>query len=189
MKAGDVQYFEWFSPLYDLFMPAADATRFERGFDLANCPIERVLDVGGGTGRAVRSVSATQRIVADPAVGMLSQARDHGLDVIRADGARLPVADSSVDAVLIVDAFHHISNQFRVLEEAHRILRPGGVLIVSEFDPTTVRGRLLVAGERLVRFDSRFYPPRTLRDAMQRSGFDATVTEEGFGYTVVGLQS
>ena len=186
MDAGDVRYFEWFSPLYDLFMPAADSTRFERGFELADRPIERILDVGGGTGRAVRSVGAPERLVADPAAGMLSQAREHGLEVVRAEGARLPFDDASVDAVLVVDALHHISDQLGVLTEAYRILRPGGVIIVSEFDPSTLRGRLLVAGERLVGFDSTFHTPATLRDAMARSGFDATITEQGFGYTVVG---
>lgn len=186
MDAGDVRYFEWFSPLYDLFMPAADSTQFEQGFELADRPIERVLDVGGGTGRAVRSVDVPERLVADPATGMLLRASKHGLAVVRADGSQLPFDDASIDAVLIVDALHHISDQLGVLTEAYRILRPGGVLIVSEFDPSTLRGRLLVAGEQLVGFDSTFHTPLTLRNAMARGGFDATITEKGFGYTVVG---
>ena len=189
MEVGDVRQFEWIAPLYDFFTPEIDESTLKRGLELANRPIERVLDVGGGTGRAARSVTADCRIVADPALEMLTQARDHDLVVIRADGSTLPVRKTTVDAVLIVDALHHISDQHGALAEAHRVLRPGGVLIVVEFDPTTVRGRLLVAGEHLIGFDSTFQPPELLRDSMIRSGFDTTITERGFTYTVVGSKA
>lgn len=186
MKVGDVRQFEWIAPLYDLFTPEIDASALEQGLELAERPIKRVLDVGGGTGRAARSITAHRRIVADPARGMIAQARDHGLEAVRAGGANLPVQDDSIDAVLLVDALHHISDQHGTLTEAHRVLRPGGVLVVIDFDPTTIRGRLLVASEHLFRFDSTFQSPESLRDSMARSGFETTITERCFAYTVVG---
>lgn len=188
MNVGDVWQFEWVAPLYDRFTPAIDSERFENGLDLAEREIERVLDVGGGTGRAARSVTAPRRIVADPAARMTAQVREHDLEALRADGSRLPVRDATVDAVLIVDALHHVSDQLGALSEAFRVLRPGGVLIVVEFDPTTLRGRLLDTGERLLGFDSTFQPPDSLRDAMTQMGFDASITERGFTYTAVGTK-
>lgn len=189
MKVGDVRQFEWIAPLYDIFTPEIDVSMLKPGLKFAERPLERVLDIGGGTGRAARSVTADRRIVADPALGMLAQARDHDLEVVRADGAKLPVRDASIDAVLIVDALHHISDRRGALTEAHRVLRPGGVLIVVEFDPTTVRGRLLVAGEHLLGFNSAFQPPELLRDSMARSGFETTTIERGFAYTIVGSKA
>ena len=74
----------------------------------------------------------------------------------------------------------------RVFAAARRVLRPGGVLLIREFDPTTLRGRGLVAAEHLVGFDSGFWAPGTLRDRLAAAGFEASVVERGFGYTVAG---
>ncbi|MEA5408767.1 methyltransferase domain-containing protein [Haloarculaceae archaeon H-GB2-1] len=119
---------------------------------------------------------------------MLEQARSHGLDCVQGDAGTLPVADDSVDAVVVVDALHHMADATAVFEEAHRVLRPGGVLVVREFDPTTVRGRALVAVEHLVGFESRFWAPETLAEQLRDAGLDAAVLESGFGYTVTGTK-
>lgn len=189
MAIGDVRHFERFAPLYDLFMPAADTSTIERGFELAERPIERVLDVGGGTGRAARAVSIPERIVVDPAGGMLSQATQHDLVAVRGDGARLPVRDESVDAVMIVDALHHIADRQTTLEEAHRVIRPGGVLIIFDFDPATVRGRLLAIAERVILFDSTFDPPAKLCEMMASAGFEPSQLDRGFTFTAVGRKA
>ena len=186
MNAGDVTQFEWVAPLYDHLTPDLDASTLENALALADRPIERVLDVGGGTGRAARAIDADQRIVADPALGMLAQARKHDTEAIRADGTSLPIKDDSVDAVLVVDALHHVADQLGILRDAHRVLRPGGVLVVVDFDPTTLRGRLLAAAEHLVGFDSTFHPPGHRRDDMERIGFDTTITDRGFTYAIAG---
>jgi len=186
MHRGDVALFDRAAPVYDTLLPSADADVLASALGRATRPITRVLDVGGGTGRAVRAVDAAERLVVDPSQGMLSEARDHGTATVRGDGSRLPVASGSVDAVLVVDALHHIVDQRGVFAEASRVLRPGGVLAVVEFDPTTLRGRLLVAAEHLVGFDSTFHPPDRLREAIATAGFEAAVVDRGFGYTVVG---
>lgn len=186
MTVGDVRQFDWIAPLYDRVTPAIDAATLERGLQFAERPVERVLDVGGGTGRAARSVTAQARIVVDPARGMLAEARARDLEGVRADGAALPVRDESIDAVLLVDALHHIAEQRGTLREASRVLRPGGVLVVVDVDPTTVRGRLLVAAEHLLGFDSSFQPPAERGAALAQSGFESRITERGFVYTVVG---
>lgn len=183
---GDVWVFDRFAPLYDLFMPRADRETLQRGLDRATRPIERIVDVGGGPGRAVRQVDAPMRLVADPARGMLRQARSHALGAVQSDGARLPFRSESLDAVIVTDALHHIGDQDGVLAEAARVLRPGGVFVIREFDPTTVRGRALVSAEHLVGFDSVFHSPDDLADMIAETGLIASVVERGFGYTVVG---
>jgi len=188
MDSGDVAIFERFAPVYDLLMPSADPATLHRGLARADRPVERVLDVGGGTGRGARALDARERLVVDPAEAMGRRAREHGLAVLRGDGAHLPLTDRCVDAVLVVDALHHVRDQRGLLAEARRVLRPGGVLVVREFDPTTLLGRVLAAGERTVGFDSTFHPPAGLRDAVADTGLDAAVVETGFGYTVAGVR-
>lgn len=50
---------------------------------------------------------------------------------ILADAAYLPLADSSVDTVLMLDVLEHIRSPGRALEESLRVLRPGGKLLIS----------------------------------------------------------
>ena len=182
----DVRAFDAFAPLYDLVMPPTDAVALRKGLACADREVERVVEVGGGTGRAAREVDAA---VLDPAHGMLERARARGLEAVQGSADALPLADGSVDAVLVVDALHHFPDHERCLAEAARVLAAGGVLVVREFDRSTRRGRLLEAAERLVGFDSRFYTAAELERAVAAAGLDARPVEYGFGMTVVGVRT
>jgi demethylmenaquinone methyltransferase/2-methoxy-6-polyprenyl-1,4-benzoquinol methylase len=69
------------------------------------------------------------------------------------------------------------------------VLAPGGVLVVTEFDRSTRRGRLLDVGERLVGFDSTFYTAEELQTAIEDAGLDARPVEYGFGMTIAGVKT
>ncbi|WP_435197272.1 class I SAM-dependent methyltransferase [Natronomonas sp. EA1] len=181
----DVSLFDRFARAYEAAMPAADPAVFERGFAFADRDIERVVDVGGGTGRAARHYDA---VVVDPARGMLREGARKGIEGIRGDGARLPLKSESVDAVTIVDALHHFAEPISAIAEAHRVLKPGGVLLIREFDPTPRRGQLLVALEHAVGFDSRFWSPDELMGKLDRAGFTSFCPDRAFTYTVVGVR-
>jgi demethylmenaquinone methyltransferase/2-methoxy-6-polyprenyl-1,4-benzoquinol methylase len=189
MTAGDVAPFHRFARVYDAFMslyPASESA-LRAGLAAAERPVERVLDVGGGTGRAARTLPDREVVVLDAARGMLERARSHGLETTQGDAARLPVRDHSVDAVLVVDALHHMGDPDAAIAEARRVVRPGGVVLVREFDPTTLLGRGLVAGEHLVGFDSVFFTPESLRDRLEAVGLSASIPDRGFTYTAVGV--
>ncbi len=48
------------------------------------------------------------------------------------DGRAFPLPDAAVHFIISFDAFHHVPNQGDVLKEMHRVLTPGGKLILSE---------------------------------------------------------
>jgi demethylmenaquinone methyltransferase/2-methoxy-6-polyprenyl-1,4-benzoquinol methylase len=183
---GDVRFFTRFARLYEAAMPPARRGPLTEAVATASRPVGRVLDLAGGPGRAVRAVDAPRRVVADAARGMVRRARAAGLDAVVADAGALPFPAATFDAVLLTDALHHLPAREDALAEAHRVCRPGGVLVVRDFDPGTWRGRGLVLAERLVGFDSAFDGPDGVAARLADVGFAATVLDRGFSFTVVG---
>ncbi len=202
---GDVRFFNRLAPLYDLVMPAADRTALLAGLARANRPVERLLDLGGGSGRATIAVEADQRVVVDISREMLQRARTRQpgqtgrrppktsggdtvgpLSAVHGDARRLPVADDAVDAALVVDAFHHMPNQSKVIDEAYRVIRPDGVFVIREFDPSHPLGWLLARAEHAIGMDSTFHKPAALAELLASAGFDVSILESGFEYTLVG---
>ena len=58
-----------------------------------------------------------------------------GADVIVADTAELDFPDGGFDTVTIVAALNHIPNRLDVLREAHRVLAPGGRVVLTMIPP------------------------------------------------------
>lgn len=185
MGPGDRWLFERLPRLYDLVMPPARAGPLRRGLALADGPVERVLDIGGGTGRAAKALDVPDRVVVDAARGMLDRVPP-GIRRLLASATHLPVADGAADAVIVVDAFHHLPDHDQVVAELYRVLRPGGVLVVRDFDRATRRGRLLAFGEHVIRMESMFLTPAELTERLNAAGFAVERLHGGFTYTVAG---
>ncbi|WP_435769253.1 class I SAM-dependent methyltransferase [Nocardioides sp. SYSU DS0651] len=100
---------------------------------VAPWPAGRAIDVGCGSG----GTTAVLRELGWRAVGVeysptgATIAASRGIPVARGDGRRLPVADASVDLVMSTDAWEHIDDHEAVARESHRVLRPGGRLLVA----------------------------------------------------------
>ena len=183
----DVRSFDRFARWYDAFMWRADPATVEAGLAPATGSVDVVLDVAGWTGRVARALDRDVTVI-DAAPGMVRRARDHGVPGVLGDAGRLPVRGGAADAVVIADALHHLPDQTAAVAEAFRVLRPGGVLVIREFDPTTLAGRGIVLAERLVGFDSTFLSPAALCDLLAEASFETAVPEGGVGYTAVGVK-
>jgi demethylmenaquinone methyltransferase/2-methoxy-6-polyprenyl-1,4-benzoquinol methylase len=185
---GDRWFFDLVAPVYDLGMPETDRGSLDAAFALADGSVETVLDVGGGTGRAAKALGDRRPVVVDASLPMLRRAHGRGFDAVLGDAGRLPVRGGRADAVVVLDALHHFPDRVGAVEAAARALRPGGVLVLRDFDPTTLRGRALAAVEHLVGFDSVFLDPARARDLLAAAGLDGRVVESGFAYTVAGVR-
>jgi SAM-dependent methyltransferase len=89
-------------------------------------------DVGCGSGRYVGALrEAGARVVGiDLSVGMLAGVPDP-VPLVAADSQSLPLADASLDVVMMMHMLYHVPDPARAVAEAARVLRVGGSLIVA----------------------------------------------------------
>jgi 2-polyprenyl-3-methyl-5-hydroxy-6-metoxy-1,4-benzoquinol methylase len=165
-----------------------------RDFLLSHVSVgERVLDLGCGEGRfAAELVRAGAEVVGiDVAAEPLRRARERhpelvDLRQVPAAGA-WPLEDASFDAVWGGEVIEHVADTAGWLSELRRVLRSGGVLLLSTPD----HGRLRMLGWALTphafqaHFDPRadhlrFYTRRTLMGLLEDFGFhDVDVRRAG----------
>lgn len=149
----------------------------------------RVLIVGMGPGQDLHHLPAavTDVVAVEPsaamrsaAAGAVAEASRAGLpvDLLEAVGEDLPLADNSVDAVLLAYVMCTVDDPARVVREVDRVLRPGGIVGVLEHvadeDGTWMR--------RAQRLASPWWPwvaggchcDRDTRTALEAGGFDTS---------------
>lgn len=105
---------------------------------------DQVLDVGIGTGLVAREalgiIGPTGTLVGvDPSPGMMGQVQLPGVQLLAGRAEALPCGDASCDFVSMGYALRHLADLSAAFAEFHRVLRPGGRLLVLEI--TRPQGR------------------------------------------------
>jgi len=104
-----------------------------------------VLEVGCGEGMMFEGTD-THPVQMDVSVLRVTRAAGKGRRLLCADGYELPFANECFKAVLLVAVLEHTREPWRLLAEARRVLKPGGMaVIVVPNDWTMSAGRLLLA--------------------------------------------
>jgi SAM-dependent methyltransferase len=105
-----------------------------------------VLEVGCGTGRAAGSWITSHCAAytgVDISENAVAEARKLGLNAhVIQDASELPFAGSSFDVVLCLEVLEHLFQPFLAAREILRVLRPGGVLLVTVPNVTHWQHRL-----------------------------------------------
>jgi SAM-dependent methyltransferase len=124
-----------------------------------------VVDIGCGLGNLYAAVGGSPRGIVgiDISFGALVHAAKIGYIPLLADAHHLPLVDGFADIVTLNAVLHHCDDMARVLAEAARLVRPGGMLITDE-DPlcntAIYRGLALLVLEARKRFPMYWLPGR-----------------------------
>ena len=105
-------------------------------------PGMKILDLAAGTGSSSEPLAArgADVIPADFSEGMLAagrKARPH-LAFTKADALDLPFKGGTFDCATISFGLRNTQNTARALAEMYRVVKPGGLLVVTEFSSPTI---------------------------------------------------
>jgi ubiquinone/menaquinone biosynthesis C-methylase UbiE len=106
-----------------------------------------VLDIGCGTGRLLDQIGTARPgatlVGLDRSTGMVEAARRlrPRLNVEKGTAEALPHPDGSFDAVFTTVSFHHWHDKPAALAEVFRVLRPGGLLALTDISVDDLPGR------------------------------------------------
>ena len=180
---------------------------------------QKLLDVAGGTGdisfKFIKRSGAAHSTVLDITENMLLEGRKRAeanqlvdsLNWIVGDAMSLPFADNSFDVYTISFGIRNVTQPQIALDEAFRVLRPGGRLMVLEFSQIPVplaqkaydlysfnvipvMGKLITndrdSYKYLVESIRRFPDQETFLSMVQQSGFEnASYRNLSFGIAVL----
>ena len=155
-KAGRVrEVFDSVAAQYDLMndLMSGGLHRLWKRFTIELSAVrsgQTVLDIAGGTGdlaaKFSKLVGADGKVIlADINATMLSVGRDRlidrgalsNIDVVQTDAQFLPFDDNSIDCITIAFGLRNVTDKAKALKSMHRVLKPGGRVLVLEFSKPT----------------------------------------------------
>jgi ubiquinone/menaquinone biosynthesis C-methylase UbiE len=171
---------------------------------------KRLLDAGCGIGffsevARAKGASVVSLDFSPSALRVYRRRRGDGPSLLAGSVEELPFADSSLDYAMAIDVIEHLYRPDRLLAELHRVVRPGGrVIVETDNDATffTKKGFRRVnhwlqsktsLGKRLERIRAEVpssslhvqtFDLRSLRRALAKAGF-RVVRSETFPYLPV----
>jgi len=132
----------------------------------------RVLDLGCGACELAQYLSKTygQKVTG---VDIFANGFPHNRNAtkstrrircIRKDAARLTfIRNETIDAAVMFWALHEMQNSQAILQEAYRVLRPGGKVLVVEFPRNSLAQKL---------WNENYYTSKELTGPLRKAGFE-----------------
>lgn len=129
------------------------------------------IEIGVGTGRFAKALGITDGI--EPASRMRELAEKRGVFVLNAMAEKLPYHSEQFEFVLMNFCIHYFENVHKALNEAYRVLKPGGVLVVGFVERRSAIARLYErrAIKSVFYRGARFYSATAVGNWLSKAGF------------------
>jgi 2-polyprenyl-6-hydroxyphenyl methylase/3-demethylubiquinone-9 3-methyltransferase len=147
-----------------------------------------LVDLGCGAGLLAPHLAGKgyRHVGVDLTRSALDQAAAHGVTVLQGDAVAVPLADGCADVVSAGELLEHVPDWRRVVAEACRLLRPGGLLVLDTLNDTLLARLVAVEiGERLPTVPRGIHDPRLFVDAR---ALVAECARHGVGLRVRGVR-
>jgi SAM-dependent methyltransferase len=129
----------------------------------------RLVDCGCGTGHNLQLLQPYGRTLGfDLSVSGPALARTAGSRILRGDVTRIPLASGSVDVATAFDVLQCVEADGAALREMARIVRPGGVVVLTVAAFESLRGDHAEVWQEV-----RRYTPGTVRSLLESAGLRA----------------
>lgn len=177
--------------VYDIILPKRKPVEF---LQLLNAQEhDKILEIGVGTGRIAKHYGMKVRdlTLLDPAENMLKRAVSllpHAKPVI-GFSEKMDFPTDTFDKIVCYDSLHHWQNQVKGLQEAYRVLKPGGFIILMEVDQNNFWGRKVQLFERILKMNSLMHKPADLQKILEKIGYKDIIydpTNHSLTYAIVG---
>lgn len=129
------------------------------------------VEIGVGSARFAAPLGIT--IGVEPSPKMAKLAKQRGVEAVEGVAEALPIADRTFDFALMVTVVCFLDNIAIAFQEANRILKPRGVLIVGFIDRDSEIGRRYSRRKKQGGFykEATFYSIPELETQLTRAGF------------------
>ncbi len=152
-------------------------------------PPGKLVDVGAYTGVFVEIAArhGWEAYGVEPSHWAVEQARAQGLHMLEGTLATCGLDDHSLDVVTMWDVIEHVSDPFGEMRHAHRLLKPGGLLVVHTMDIESRFARLMGGHwPWLMEMHIYYFSRRTLRLMLEKAGFTVVRIEPQGRYLRLG---
>lgn len=138
-----------------------------------SCALEKPsLEVGVGSGRFAKSMGVDYGV--DMSIVLLKKAKLRGVKTVLASAEELPFKEQVFCSLLIVASLCFFKNPTRALDEAHRVLKPEGKLILGLIPKGSPWARFYIEKAKRghpIYVNARFYSYEEITAILEETGF------------------
>ncbi len=134
---------------------------------------KKVLDIGAGTGRVsvMLKRNGAKVTALDLSESMLSilKKKEPAIEIVIGDAESLPFGDETFDVIVAAFVVVHLSEPRRFFEEAYRVLKDGGQLLITNInqkEPPEVK-----TDQGKIKIESYYHRPEEIKEKLEELAF------------------
>jgi ubiquinone/menaquinone biosynthesis C-methylase UbiE len=161
------EYEHWFNKYPFVFQSEVKAVR-----DLLPVGSKyRGVEIGCGTGRFAEALGIKEGV--EPSFPMRELALKRGIDVLAGEAEKLPYGDMEFDFAVMIFCIHYFQDLREAFNEAKRVLKYGGALIVAFIDKDSTIGQFYEQKKAQSVFyrEATFYRPKKIIAELKKLEF------------------